>query len=238
MFCTKCGQENKDDSNFCKRCGNPLEPIIDDELLEEEINNGYSENNNVDILEKKVSEEYDNTINNTNKTNRKRREFKSNTNQSGKTNNILTNIVLIAITICIISGIIMFIIGGYSTSDDYLKVTKVSEYKLGNAYKMDITFEPIKDFPNIESTSVENVEYTDYDGTKYYDHDQELSGLSGLPKAISTDEEEYYISFYTKVKNGQFHKHIKCDIVAHTANHGNITICRVDHDVEEEDILY
>ncbi len=29
MFCTRCGQQNPDDSRFCARCGSPLTPLGD-----------------------------------------------------------------------------------------------------------------------------------------------------------------------------------------------------------------
>ena len=34
MFCTNCGCENSDSSNFCKRCGTRLEPLVTDEKTE------------------------------------------------------------------------------------------------------------------------------------------------------------------------------------------------------------
>ena len=34
MFCTNCGCENSDSSNFCKRCGTRLEPLATDEKTE------------------------------------------------------------------------------------------------------------------------------------------------------------------------------------------------------------
>ena len=33
MFCTNCGCENSDSSNFCKRCGTRLEPLDTEETL-------------------------------------------------------------------------------------------------------------------------------------------------------------------------------------------------------------
>lgn len=44
MFCTNCGEENADDSTFCRKCGKPLEPS---NKISEEKNKVINDNENI-----------------------------------------------------------------------------------------------------------------------------------------------------------------------------------------------